>query len=89
MSNVQSAVQQLSQQNYNGLFALIQSGRSYKLLALLALLREGHMSDAQVRKVLSMSNSAYATLRSRLYKKVIDHLLDKHGNVNVDTKDKD
>ena len=88
MFNVQTAVQQVSQSNYNSLFSLIQSSRAFKLLALLALFREGHMSENQVRNVLKLSKPAYSTLKSRLYKKVINHLIDKHGNVNVDEKEK-
>ncbi len=74
MIKLKTVVQQLTEENYQGIVLRFQKNRAEKFLSLFKHFRESDLSEEKLSEKLGLNKTAYYTLKSRLYEKIQEFL---------------
>ncbi|HXC03869.1 MAG TPA: hypothetical protein VNZ86_03905, partial [Bacteroidia bacterium] len=74
MIKLKTVVQQLTEENYQGIIVRFQKNRAEKFLSLLRYFRESELSEELISEELGLNKTAYYTLKSRLFEKIQEFL---------------
>src|SRR3990172_4978833 len=67
MINIKKVVARLEQEEFDALSQILNENKAEKFLFLFKLLREDNLSNQEIKAQMKISQSAYYTLKSRLY----------------------
>jgi len=84
MLNIKSIITKLKEPDYQAILLKLQEGKAEKFQTLLENYRESSMSDDKIQGELGISSNAFYVLKSRLYEKIQEQLLDQSVGPKTD-----
>ncbi|HIO73298.1 MAG TPA: hypothetical protein EYN38_09380, partial [Flavobacteriales bacterium] len=84
MLNIKSVIQQLSEEEFKGIAEKLKSGKADKFYTLLNYYRTNNIPDDVIIQKLDVTSNAFYVLKSRLFEKIQEHLLDKQVGPKTD-----
>ncbi len=84
MTRLRNIVRQVSDEDYQGLCNNLKQTKADKFLTLLKMLRENNDDYSKIQKKIKVNASAFYTIKSRLYDKIQDYLLEHMETPKVD-----
>jgi hypothetical protein len=84
MLNIKSIITKLKEPEYKAILLKLQEAKAEKFQTLLENYRESSLSDDEIQEELSISSNAFYVLKSRLYEKIQEQLLDQSVGPKTD-----
>lgn len=84
MLNIKSIIVKLKEPDYKAILLKLQEAKADKFQTLLENYRESSLSDDEIQEKLSISSNAFYVLKSRLYEKIQEQLLDQSVGPKTD-----
>jgi hypothetical protein len=84
MLNINSIITKLKEPDYKAILLKLQEAKAEKFQILLESYRESSISDDDIQQKLGISSNAFYVLKSRLYEKIQEQLLDQSVGPKTD-----
>ncbi len=84
MTKIKNLITQLKDEDYKGFESLFKEKGAEKTALLLSFLRKGDITDKEIIQELEVGKSAFYTLKSRLYSKLQQYLINNSASPKLD-----